>query len=610
MVIETEKIKSYREIEGGRLRLNFHIGQAKAWDSKARFVGLIGGTQLGKTCFAPDWLEREIRERGPGDYLAVTATFPLLNLKLLPEFRYVFESLYHVARYKEVHGSRFLVFHKEKKKSDDVVLFSEGEYEKAGVQETRIVFGSATNPESLESATAKAAVLDECVAPETLIQTEIGSLPISEIVDLQLPIRVWSFDTGSETWELKPIVRWKKLPQSKPFLKLGNLRLTGNHKVWTNRGYIRADGLITSAQFTILEVEVIRGGEFTFGRDQAGVVYSEWMDVSSFLKSYGGDLGGGLSQDGYVYNLEVEGNHNFVANGILVSNCGQKQFRRDSWEATLRRLSLARGRCLLITTLYGFGWLKDEVYDPWANGNPDFDIIQVDSIVNPAFPRDEWERAKRTLPPWKFDLFYRGQFAKPAGLIYDSFDSPVSVIDPFEIPENWPVYVGHDFGSNNMASLWFAQDPTTGYFYCFDEYLQGGKATFEHVNEWLEMAKGHRIAKRVGGSHQEVGWRNDFSQAGWAINEPTELRVDEGIQKVYGFFKTGKLFIFRRCQNFIDELESYSYELDEKYQPTEKIENKERYHLCDCARYILADFNPVQREACEVSMYVGGRRIY
>jgi len=456
MVVQTEsvverKYKPYREVVGSKLRLNFHLGQAKAWDSKARFPALLGGTQLGKTCFAPDWQEREIRLKGPGDYLAITATFPLLNLKMLPEYRYVFETLYHVAEYKEVHGSRYLVFHREKKKPADVVLFDDKAYEDAGVRETRIIFGSATNPESLESATAKSAVLDEC---------------------------------------------------------------------------------------------------------------------------------------------------------------GQKQFRRDSWEATLRRLSLAKGRALLLSTLYGYGWLKDEVYDQWVNGNPDFDVVQVDSIVNPAFPRDEWDRAKATMPAWKFDLFYRGRFAKPAGLIYDSFDSSISVIDPFEMPENWPVYVGHDFGSNNMASLWLAQDPATGYFYCFDEYLAGGKATFEHVNEWLEMAKRRRIAKRVGGSHQEVGWRNDFTQAGWAINEPTELRVDEGIQKVYGFFKTAKLFIFRTCQNFIDEINSYSYELDENYRPTEKIENKERYHLCDCARYVLADFTPVQIATPGVSMYVGGRRIY
>ncbi|GAH48984.1 unnamed protein product, partial [marine sediment metagenome] len=160
--LQPSKIKPYREIIGNKLRLNFHYGQTKAWDSIKRFVAMLGGTQVGKTCFAPDWMDREIRRNGPGDYLAITATFPLLNLKMLPEFRYVFETLYRVADYKESHGSRVLIFHRTKKKESDVVLFDDKAYEEAGVQETRIIFGSATNPESIESATAKAAVLDEC----------------------------------------------------------------------------------------------------------------------------------------------------------------------------------------------------------------------------------------------------------------------------------------------------------------------------------------------------------------------------------------------------------------------------------------------------------------
>ena len=545
--------KPYREIVGSKLKLNLHTGQTKAWDSTSRFTVIMGGTQVGKTCFAPDWMEREIKRRGPGDYLAITATFPLLSLKLLPEFRFVFEDIYHYGTYNT--STKTFTFHRVKKKETDVVLFTDKQYEEAGVRECRIIFGSATNPESIESATAKAAVLDECVSPETLISTEYGVLPIGEIVEKKLRLRVWSYDTESEIWELKPIVRWIKLPQNKPLLKFGNLKLTGNHKVWTSKKYVRADELIASM----------------------------------------GDEGGESSEDGFVYNLEVEGNHNYIANGILVSNCGQKQFRRDAWEATLRRLSLAQGRALLITTLYGYGWLKTEVYDEWEKGNPDFDIIQIDSIVNPSFPVEEYQRAKLTMPDWKFQLFYRGRYSKPVGMIYDSFDSVNAVIDPFEIPEKWPVYVGHDFGSNNTAALWFANDPDTGYFYLFQEYLAGGRATHEHVNEWIDMSQGYRIIRRVGGANHEDGWRGDFSQAGWRIDKPTVREVDAGILKVYGFHATNKLFVFRNCVNYLDEKQSYSYVLDEErnFIPTEKIENKERYHLLDAERYVLSDFNPV-----------------
>ena len=87
------KVRPFREVEREgkqvKLRLNFHSGQATVWDSAKRFVYMMSGTQVGKTCFGPHWLMREMQRCGAGDYLICTATFPLLNLKLLPEFLHI-----------------------------------------------------------------------------------------------------------------------------------------------------------------------------------------------------------------------------------------------------------------------------------------------------------------------------------------------------------------------------------------------------------------------------------------------------------------------------------------------------------------------------------------
>jgi len=123
----------------GDLRLNLHPGQARAWQSERRFVLALAGSQGGKTSFGPHWLYREYQRCGPGDYLAVTATFPLLKLKMLPEFLRLFEHTLHLGGWHA--GDHTFYFHDGK---------------------TRVIFGSATHPESLESATAKAAWLDEC----------------------------------------------------------------------------------------------------------------------------------------------------------------------------------------------------------------------------------------------------------------------------------------------------------------------------------------------------------------------------------------------------------------------------------------------------------------
>ena len=99
-----------------------------------------------------------------------------------------------------------------------------------------------------------------------------------------------------------------------------------------------------------------------------------------------------------------------TAKAAWLDECGQDDFRLESWEAVNRRLSIHQGRILGTTTPYNLGWLKQIIYDRWRGGDEDYDVIQFPSAVNPAFPREEYERAKRTLPAWKFRMFYDGQF--------------------------------------------------------------------------------------------------------------------------------------------------------------------------------------------------------
>ena len=123
----------------GGLRLNFHPGQQKAYLSKRRFVFVIAGTQSGKTTFGPWWLQREIQDRGEGDYLAVTATYDLFKLKMLPEMLRVF-CIDLVGQ-----GWQFQA-------SDRVITNGK----------SRIILRSAQAEGGLESATVNAAWLDEC----------------------------------------------------------------------------------------------------------------------------------------------------------------------------------------------------------------------------------------------------------------------------------------------------------------------------------------------------------------------------------------------------------------------------------------------------------------
>lgn len=402
--------KQLWEVKQGRLVYHLHAGQARAWRSQRRFIAMLAGTQGGKTSFEPLWLHREITHCGPGDYLAVTATFPLLKLKMLPEFLRFFCQTLRLGEWRAV--DRYIQFHDSA---------------------TRIIFGSATNPESLESATAKAAVLDEA---------------------------------------------------------------------------------------------------------------------------------------------------------------GQDQFRLESWEAVLRRLSLNQGRALLGTTLYNLGWLKQQFYDRWTAGDPNYAVIQFESTVNPAFPQSEYERARQTLPAWKFDLFYRARFARPAGMIYADFldayrEAGGHKVRPFAIPPEWPRHVGVDFGAVNTATIWLAHDPAANVYYLYRESLEGGKTTPEHAKAALSLAEGTNVRTWHGGAKSETQQRMDWTAAGVRLREPPISDVESGIDKVIGLFKGFRLYVFESCKGVLDELGTYSRIVGEDGQPTEKIKDKENFHRLDALRYVV-----------------------
>jgi hypothetical protein len=416
----------YSKDARGTLHLNFHDGQARAWESGKRIVCMLAGAQSGKTVFGPVWLAREIQRRGPGDYLVVAPTYKLLSLKCFPEFMKLYKSICGWGDFTAAGGFRHrFLFSPAGCKS----LFGY-----APLEPTQVFMAHAQDPDALESATAKAAWLDEA---------------------------------------------------------------------------------------------------------------------------------------------------------------GQKKFRFGSWEAVQRRLAIHQGRILISTTPYTLGWLQDEVWDPWEQSggdHPYIDVVNFESTANPAFPKEEFERARANL--------YRGRFQRPAGVIYPDFDTRTHIVDPFLIPLPWPRYIGLDFGGVHTAAVFLAAEldaklVPTGRWYVYREYPYCGR--------WVSAtAKGHAVAIKsgerqfrrvVGGSASEEQWRAEFTAAGLTVLEPPVSEVEVGIDRVSAAVKQGKLLVFRNCKGTIDDIRRYSRELDDRHNPTEKIDGKAEFHYCDALRYIVSWLN-------------------
>lgn len=420
---------------GGKLQIRLHAGQAAVHHSLARFILVLAGTQGGKTSYGPIWLWQEIQKWGVGDYLAASANYDVLKLKMLPEltawFCGVWGWTYHA--------------------SDKVFVSPDGL--------TKIILRSADAPAGLESCTAIAAWLDE--------------------------------------WGLPTV-------------------------------------------------------------------------------------------------------------GI------------ECWEAVLRRLSLATdrgaGRALLTTTPYNMGWIK-QIHDRCVGGNPDYALVNFKSTSNPAFPMAEYDRAKREMPRWRFDMFYNGLLTRPAGVIYTDYDDSYAVFEsvpspnnpdstlpglgrylsggclvaPFTIPPHWLRTVGVDFGSSiHNALIWVAEDPHTRLLYAYRESCGIDNSGPEQARAASEYREPVRVA--YGGARSEDERRREWSIAGFPVCEPLIADVEAGIDRVTGLFKQRRLFIFDTLTGIRSELGSYSRELDDAGEPLEKIAKKETFHRVDALRYLGSGF--------------------
>lgn len=412
----------------GTLVLDLHPGQTKAWESLKRFIFVIAGSQGGKTSFGPFWLWREIQERGPGDYLAVTANYDLFKLKMLPEIRYVFETLFGIGRYWA--GERII----------EIMDPNTNEFWADRVDDqmyARIILRSAVAGGGLESSTAKAAWLDEC---------------------------------------------------------------------------------------------------------------------------------------------------------------GQQEFSILTWKAVRARLSLNQGRCLGTTTPYDLGWIKTEIVDKWELGDPEIDVITFASVINPSFPKNEFDSLRNSMPEWKFKMRYEGLFTKPAGMIYHDFTDDYSEngghkVRPFQVPLTWPRWGGIDPGGANVAKIWLAQDPISKIFYVYREDFDGGRSTHSHVEEiktYLAMT-GEQVIAWFVGAKNETQQRRDYLAEGLdPVPEPEITDVEAGIDRIIALLKAHQLFFFDNLRGTIGQILTYARVLDEFNEPTDEIKNKSMYHFLDALRYVVA----------------------
>ncbi len=309
--------------------------------------------------------------------------------------------------------------------------------------------------------------------------------------------------------------------------------------------------------------------------------------LSFFNEVFKGDYKAGelayyLPSGGVVYfgsgdnPYSLEGVH---CRAVWMDEAGM--MRREVWDVVNRRVGYYGGRVLITTTPYNLGWLKLEVYDRWKEGDPDYDVVQFSSITNPYYPVEEYERAKKVLPDWKFKMFYEGQFVRAEGLVYSVFNPSEHLVDVVDDRRFKRLVAGVDFGYNNPFAIIYLLVDNDGVMVAFREYYKRFKMMGEVIKEegeWL------RRCEVVVADPSRPDLIKEMREAGiQAVGG--DNKVIEGIEEVIKAFRGRRLFIKKGLVNILDEIENYKFKGGEEGFRDEVV--KEYDHLLDALRYVV-----------------------
>ncbi len=292
-----------------------------------------------------------------------------------------------------------------------------------------------------------------------------------------------------------------------------------------------------------------------------------------------------------IYIVSADNPDSMEGGQYMAAWCDEAgQYALRAWIAIQGRLGLHQGRCLITTTPYSLNWLKTEVFDRYRKGDPDYYVRQWDSTANPAYPRAELERARRTMSRHRFRMRYCGEFAQGVGVVYPDLETICKV--PATPPPTGRNVGGIDFGYNDpfaclAGTLYIDEDGRDILYVWYERYkrfqtmaIHAQAIPFE-VDYGCDRSRPDSIVELRQAGHTARGVNNS---------------IDLGIDAVTARINTGRLKISETCRALFAEAQDYSYPEDPQREGETKGEKpKGLDHALDALRYMV--------------MLVDGRRI-
>ena len=230
-------------------------------------------------------------------------------------------------------------------------------------------------------------------------------------------------------------------------------------------------------------------------------------------------------------------------------------------------------------------------------------VVQATWDDAPHLNDKDKEELWGSIPPFQRDARSKGVPQLGSGVIYPVDEEEVKVVD-FEIPPYWPRCYALDVGWNATAALWAAWDRENDIVYLYSCYKRGEAEPPVHVE--AIKARGIWIPGVIDpasrGRSQADGKKlfDAYRDAGLKLLK-SKNAVEAGIFMVWKRLSTGRMKVFKSCQQWFEEFRLYRR--DEKGKVVKEFD-----HLMDDTKYIclsgleIADIQPYE-EAYPESKY-------
>lgn len=265
------------------------------------------------------------------------------------------------------------------------------------------------------------------------------------------------------------------------------------------------------------------------------------------------------------------------------------QFKVKTFHAIEGRTGAKQAPILITTTPYGLGYLHDVWFNRWKQNDPNYFIEQWASNTNPAYPKEEVERARQSLPKHKFEERYLGIFAGAEGRVYETIHRSYVTLTPKDVNgilrAPGAFHGGLDYGWNDPFCGLNAKLDKEDVLWVWFERYKSECPLEEHADYLPKTEHDYGRSTKYHSEHNPEAIKK-LKRAGFVVVR-AKKDIITGIMAVNRRINTGKLKIIEnRCPAIVGEAEKYRYpDKDESIVGDKPID--EDNHAMDALRYLV-----------------------